>query len=82
MNLNLSLTLVDVKLVCSLHYWLNIHLLTHQADVHRNQVIPLGAEGDVLDLEPLVHPADEEEAIERDAEVLIIDLRNVSDVDT
>ena len=53
----------------------------HQADVHWHQVVPIGAEGDVSDLEPLVHPADEEEAIEGDAEVLIIDLRNVFDVD-
>ena len=74
--------MLNLTNICSLHYLLNIHLLTHQADIHRHQVIPLGAESDVLDLEPLVHPADKEEAIERDAEVLIIDLRNVFDVDT
>ena len=54
---------------------------SHQADVDRDQVIALGAEGDVRDLEALIHPADEEEAIERDAEVLIIDLGDVFDVD-
>ena len=74
--------MLNLTNICSLHHTLNnIPHLTHQADVHRDQVIPLGAEGDVLDLEPIIHPADEEEAIERDAEVLIIDLRDVFDVD-
>ena len=73
--------MLNLTNICSQHYLLNIPLPTHQADVHRHQVVPLGAKGDVPDLEPLVHPADEEEAIERDAEVLIIDLRNVFDVD-
>ena len=55
---------------------------SNQADVDRDQVIALGAEGDVRDLEALIHPADEEEAIERDTEVVIIDHRDVFDVDS
>ena len=72
--------LLNLTNICSQHHQLNIPALTHQTDVHRDQVVPLGAEGDVPDLEPVVHPADQEEAVERDAEVLIIDLRDVFDV--
>ena len=56
--------------------------LLDEADVDRDEVVALGAEDDVLDQEPLVHPADEEETVESDAEVVVIHIRNVFDIDS
>ena len=56
--------------------------LLDEADVDRDEVVALSAEDDVLDQEPLVHPADEEETVESDAEVVVIHIRNVFDIDS
>ena len=55
---------------------------THQTNVDRNKVIAFRAELDVFYNETMVKPADKEESVDCYAEILIVHVWNVFDVDS
>ena len=55
-------------------------LYPHQTNIYRNQVITLSSKSNILDQKSLINPANKKEAIESDAEVMVIDIWNIFDI--
>ena len=53
---------------------------THQTNIYRHQIISLSSECNILNEKSLINPANQEETIESDAEVVVVDIWNIFDI--